>query len=110
MRARGEQAGKFKRTEEADSLFLQKYGGGNKKKVVVVQGLGFEWEPLVTAVSRGFPGPDLIGALRQRCSIPLLALMDRRFSQYNELAVNRRKALSDELGVKDVVNFVRGGS
>ena len=63
----------------------------------LVQGLGFEWEPLVTAVSRGFPGPDLIGALRQRCSIPLLALMDRRFSQYNELAVNRRKALSDEL-------------
>ena len=26
MRARGEQAGKFKRTEEADSLFLAKYG------------------------------------------------------------------------------------
>ena len=34
MRARGEQAGKFKRTEEADSLFLEKYGGGKQKKAV----------------------------------------------------------------------------
>ena len=35
MRARGEQDGKFKRTEEADSIFLAKYGGGDyadKKK------------------------------------------------------------------------------
>ena len=63
----------------------------------LVQGLGLEWEPLVTSVSRGFPGPDLIGSLRKRCSIPLLALMDRRFSQYDDLAVKRRKALSDEL-------------
>eukprot|EP00943_MAST-04B_sp_MAST-4B-sp1_P007403 g7403.t1 len=63
----------------------------------LVQGLGMDWESLVTAASRGFPGPDLIGALRRRCSVPLLALMDRRFSQYNELAVNRRKSLSDEM-------------
>ena len=42
----------------------------------LVQGLGMDWESLVTAASRGFPGPDLIGALRRRCSVPSMKLLN----------------------------------
>lgn len=68
--------------------------------IKTVQTLGLDWEELVTAVSRGFPGPDLIGQLRQRVSVPCLALMEHRFSNYDAVAVARRKKLSEQLAAR----------
>ena len=65
-----------------------------------INGIGLSWEDVITSVSRGFPGPDLIGQLRQRPSIPLLALMEHRFKHYSGDSVTRRKKLSEQLAAR----------
>ena len=68
--------------------------------VRAINGVGLSWEEVITSVSRGFPGPDLIGQLRQRPSIPLLALMEHRFKHYSGESVTRRKRLSEQLAAR----------
>ena len=48
-------------------------------------------DQFITDNIRGFPGDSFFAQIRQRPSVPLLALLWRRLSCYDEAYVNARK-------------------
>ncbi len=49
-------------------------------------------DALLHAAVRGFPGPDLLDAIRKQPSVPLLALLERRQASDTQARVERRRA------------------
>jgi dTDP-4-amino-4,6-dideoxygalactose transaminase len=58
--------------------------------VRTVQGVGLSWDELVTGAIRGFPGDELIPLIRYAPSTPLLAMLQRRLSNFDGAYLQQR--------------------
>jgi len=64
-----------------------------------------DFDRLINGVARSFPGPDLLRQIRQRPSVPLLKLLQRRLRTYPSSRVAQRIAKGERLAelLADVV-------
>jgi len=60
--------------------------------VRLCRALALDYDAFLHRVSRGFPGPDFFRLIRKQPSVPLLALMRRRFSTYDYRRLERQRA------------------
>lgn len=65
--------------------------------VRLVDAVSGDYDPVISAMARGFPGPDFFARIRQRPSVPLLGLLERRLNCDNPERIARRAACGERV-------------